>query len=50
MLEVEELYFGFHSDGKEGGSDGKEGSKDRSGDRLDTGGVFCEGHDQYIFE
>ena len=23
-----EIYFGFSSDGKEGGSDGKEGSKD----------------------
>lgn len=23
-----EVYFGFSSDGKEGGSDGKEGSKD----------------------
>ena len=31
-----EIFFGVHSDGKEGGSDGKEGSKDGGKDRL-----FC---------
>jgi hypothetical protein len=27
-VEIIEIFFGFSSDGKEGGSDGKEGSKD----------------------
>lgn len=29
-----EIYFGFYSDGKEGGSDGKEGSKDGGRDNI----------------
>jgi len=29
---VTEIFFGYHSDGKEGGSDGKEGGKDGSRD------------------
>lgn len=29
-----EIFFGFYSDGKEGGSDGKESSKDAGRDHL----------------
>ena len=32
---VTEIFFGYHSDGKEGGSDGKEGGKDGSRDEMD---------------
>ncbi|MDX2346608.1 MAG: hypothetical protein QNK11_07060 [Legionella sp.] len=32
-----DLFFGFTSDGKEGGSDGKEGGKDSHKDGKDSG-------------
>lgn len=32
-----EIYFGFSSDGKEGGSDGKEGGKDSHKDGKENG-------------
>lgn len=32
-----DVFFGFSSDGKEGGSDGKEGGKDSHKDGNDTG-------------
>jgi hypothetical protein len=32
-----EIFFGFSSDGKEGGSDGKEGGKDSHKDGKDSG-------------
>ncbi len=32
-----DLFFGFSSDGKEGGSDGKEGGKDSHKDGKDSG-------------
>jgi hypothetical protein len=32
-----EIFFGFTSDGKEGGSDGKEGGKDSHKDGQDSG-------------
>ena len=35
-----EIFFGFSSDGKEGGSDGKEGGKDSHKDGKDSGGHF----------
>lgn len=31
---ITEVYFGYSSDGKEGGSDGKEGSKDAGDNGL----------------
>ena len=35
--ETIEIFFGFSSDGKEGGSDGKEGGKDSHKDGNDSG-------------
>ncbi|MCH9756847.1 MAG: hypothetical protein K0U37_06635 [Gammaproteobacteria bacterium] len=32
-----DIFFGFSSDGKEGGSDGKEGGKDSHKDGKDSG-------------
>ncbi|MDF1678246.1 MAG: hypothetical protein P1U32_06075 [Legionellaceae bacterium] len=32
-----DIFFGFSSDGKEGGSDGKEGGKDSHKDGKETG-------------
>jgi hypothetical protein len=39
-----EIFFGFSSDGKEGGSDGKEGGKDSHKDGKDSCGHARLGH------
>ncbi|MDF1645801.1 MAG: hypothetical protein P1U61_02310 [Legionellaceae bacterium] len=48
-----EIFFGFSSDGKEGGSDGKEGGKDSHKDGKETGFYIHNTHDNisndYIF-